>query len=70
MDRALLLWHWVIHRALSQGSRECPNRFEFSVLSIGFITMTSIEERMIDLMARLHYRLHQVKLQLERIERT
>ena len=32
--------------------------------------MTSIEERMIDLMARLHYRLHQVKLQLERIERT
>ena len=32
--------------------------------------MVSIEERMIDLMARLHYRLHQVKLQLERIERT
>lgn len=30
--------------------------------------MVSIEERMIDLMARLHYRLHQVKLQLERIE--
>ena len=32
--------------------------------------MVSIEDRMVDLMARLHYRLHQVKLQLERIERT
>ena len=41
-----------------------------SVSLLGFLIMVSIEERMIDLMARLHYRLHQVKLQLERIERT
>ena len=62
--------HWVIHRALSQGSLECRIRFEISVLTLGSLTMVSIEDRMVDLMARLHYRLHQVKLQLERIERT